>query len=582
MDPDSPFAGVALVMIATLALVTAIGVALARPRRTRRAGMLVLLYAALTVIALPWGMAELEAMGLAAVVTKLLEVEGPVYYAVRGAVAILLPIWLKAGILAAGVGLALGVELIRMRAAWMALWSEARALSVAGFSPPRATSRRVAAFGLILCLFVTGFRGGVGYVPLDAEALAARQAGSVRVATAPSVVTVERTAAGFRYLVNGAPDVVRGMGYNPMTAEPDRFRRDFRLMREAGINTVIGWNEAIFDEPLLTAANQEGLGVVLPFDLPIDVDYRDHVVRKRLLRHVVERVERFRLHPAIRMWGIGNEVLHDLQIKDPENRDAFARFLVEAADRIRLYDVTHPVVYREAEDVFVPVLDAALRGKPADRPWFVFGLNFYTPRLDEALSLWASEGVPYAVLVSEFGPHSFHPATRGQGYVRLWRIVRRYPTITIGAVAYVWYAVGPEAIDLVFGFVHDDGTPVDPALEALKAAYLRTATTVDQQRAGATPTPRPPTPTAVRPTPTIEPALGRLPGPPESDAIVAAVVQAAVDRGITGFEVVLERRVGDAVVATVVPKTSGAWYEAVARQVNGVWTVVGISQRPPR
>ncbi|GIW08556.1 MAG: hypothetical protein KatS3mg060_3361 [Dehalococcoidia bacterium] len=595
VGPESPFAGIAFLMSTGLLTVLAVGVVLvlvSRRRAIRFAGAIAILYGLMSVVALPWGLTDLEAVGLAAILTKVIQVDGPLYSTLRGIAAVVLPGWLKLSIVWIGLATGIGLAILLRRggrpvASPLAVLTEALRL-------PSPFRRFTPALTIVLvgALFVSGFRGAVSYArvgPTYDGTFGGVDAVVVR--TEPSTVRIERVGSGFRYVVNGQVDVVRGMGYNPLGVDPTpeeasrRYRRDFRLMRQAGVNTVAGWNQTLFDERLLDAANVNGLGVILPFELPIDADYRDDAVRAALLQRVKAWVERYQKHPALRMWGLGNEVLHDLTRRDAEQFAAFSQFLVEAADHIHQLDPHYPVVYREAEDVFIPYIEAAMRAKPADRTWFVHGLNFYTPRLEEALTQWENERVPYAALISEFGPHSFHPSARGMGYVRLWRLIRRFPNTALGGVAYVWYTQGPEAIDTVFGFVDDAGQPVDDAYAALRAAYLRTKRVVDEQTqllvAGATPMPRPATPTSTRPPPP-SPDADRLPTGDEAQRIVDAVVQAALARGLSGFEVTLDRRVGDAVVTKVKPNSgAGQWYEAVLRPSPAGWTVIGFGPRPP-
>jgi hypothetical protein len=46
------------------------------------------------------------------------------------------------------------------------------------------------------------------------------------------------------------------------------------------------------------------------------------------------------------MWGLGNEVLHGIADVKSHRAQAFATFLVQAADRLHQLDPQHPVVYR--------------------------------------------------------------------------------------------------------------------------------------------------------------------------------------------------------------------------------------------
>ena len=89
--------------------------------------------------------------------------------------------------------------------------------------------------------------------------------------------------------------------------------RDFARMAALGVNTIQGWNAELFDEGLMNAAAANGLGVILPFELDPKADYSDYATRTRLMGRIEEWVRRFRNHPALHMWGLGNEVLHKME-----------------------------------------------------------------------------------------------------------------------------------------------------------------------------------------------------------------------------------------------------------------------------
>src|SRR3990172_2766008 len=123
----------------------------------------------------------------------------------------------------------------------------------------------------------------------------------------PSVVTVESPGDDlYRYLVNGEPQVFIGMGYNPIyrhLSDDERaanYDRDFRILCEAGVNHLIGWDfdkgyeQDRFDEVTLDNAFKYGIGVVMPFYLPPEGDYEDEVFLQSLLDQATEKIARFK------------------------------------------------------------------------------------------------------------------------------------------------------------------------------------------------------------------------------------------------------------------------------------------------
>jgi hypothetical protein len=323
--------------------------------------------------------------------------------------------------------------------------------------------------------------------PFAAPALGPAPAGGGR----PSHVSVEGGRYRFSLHLDGGPYVVRGMGYNPRTegwAETDRralLERDFQLMAAAGINTVIGWNPAELDGLALDVAAQSGLGLVLPFDFDFGADYRAHEARVVVSRQVLAWIQRYREHPAVRFWGIGNEVLQ--RVVPPswcatpptdeaaERARAFASLLLEVIDQVHVLDPYHPILYRDAEIAYASWVGDALGAMPAARPWLVYGINAFTPRLGQILDDWPGQGIDAPVLVSEYGMLGAERGTRAQPLRDLWSTIRTRPRYVLGGAAYVWYADGPEGVDQQFGLVDPYGLPVDDALDAIRDLYLADA-----------------------------------------------------------------------------------------------------------
>jgi hypothetical protein len=316
---------------------------------------------------------------------------------------------------------------------------------------------------------------------------ASPEPGGPAVAQHGSVVTVTGSNYQYTFAVNGAPTVIRGMGYNPWYADraPDvrrqLYTRDFAAMREVGVNTIEGWFQEQFDAVTLDEAARHGLGVIVPFELNHDYDYGDPAVRAMFRQQITDWVLRYRDHPGVLMWGPGNEVMHRLIFpsavqgqNDParqQRADDFAAFYVEIVDLIHDLDPHHPVVYRDAEDLyFARIRDALLRdGKP--RPWFVYGTNAYTKRLAEVIQNWPTQGLDAPLLVSEFSPGGVGEADRPTMLGWYWSTIRAHPERVIGGVVYTWATRGPEDLDRIFGLTDENGRPIDGSLAALRQLF---------------------------------------------------------------------------------------------------------------
>jgi hypothetical protein len=293
----------------------------------------------------------------------------------------------------------------------------------------------------------------------------------------PSHVEIVGSGTQFQYLVNGQPVTIKGMGLNTQYASqltPEaraaQLDSDMAALSAIGVNTVLGWDPAEFDVTLLDAAQRHGIGAVMPFDLDPDADYTDPSVRQQLSAEVTDWVLRYRAHPALRMWGIGNEVLHKIVHpawvgpQDPHQEleaEAFSDWLIQTADAVHTLDPDHPVTYRDAEDAFAGwVLGAMQRNRNTPRPWFAYGTNCYQPYLGDIVDRWPSSGLASALWVSEFAPGGIAVPDRPDGFATMWGYVTRHPEWVLGGAVYAWTRNGPEGVDRNFGLT-DDGVPVD-------------------------------------------------------------------------------------------------------------------------
>ena len=299
----------------------------------------------------------------------------------------------------------------------------------------------------------------------------------------PRIVTVQSQGENsYRYMVNGEPQVFIGMGYNPIyrfLSDDERaanYDRDFRILSEAGVNHILGWDtdkgyeQDKFDELTLDYAQKYGIGVVMPFYLDALADYSDSGFRQTLMDESVTKINRFKGHPALRMWGLGNEVMLDglpsLQL------EPFLQFYLELADMFHALDPDHPVIYRESEDYFLPALVESLQTSTQERPWLHYGMNIYTMELERILEDWPEYDFGGPLFVTEFGAEPDWLGNRAAGYLSMWRTIRAYSDYVMGGAPYVWTTEGPEPTDVKWGLMDGNARPVDDTFELLKGDWL--------------------------------------------------------------------------------------------------------------
>lgn len=318
----------------------------------------------------------------------------------------------------------------------------------------------------------------VGAAPPD-ESLSLPAVAPPELLRGPSKVLIEGSNYSYSYTINGKLQRIQGVGYNamysklPLEERAIRYSRDFAQMRSIGINTILGWNQQEFDELTLEKAQENGLGVVMPYYLPPNGEYGNPEYEQKLEADVKEWVQRFKASPALRMWGIGNEVIHGMREKPDSARAlAFALFYLRLADSVHAIDPDHPIMYRDAEDIYVASLKKALQNDGIRRSWLAYGANFFTFRIEKALDEWPQKGPDMPLVLSEFAPCGLGQGDRPAGFLRMWRCITQHPNSVLGGFAYVWSTDGPEAIDRVMGLVNDDNRPVDASLFALRQAFF--------------------------------------------------------------------------------------------------------------
>ena len=235
-------------------------------------------------------------------------------------------------------------------------------------------------------------------------------------------VRVTGTPGAYQLEVDGRPWYVQGVSFSlnedpddptePLT--PARLAVHFRRIRALGANTIRRYGYTDDLPTILNAARDHGLMVMLGFWLDYDVDYLHDQRRLAVYRQrVQEWVLRFRRHPAVLMWVLGNETWGLLKKTYPRanelfmQREAFYRFVNDLARLVKTLDPAHPVmvVDEHAPEGLGASLAMFRRLVPAAD---VFGVNSY---FEEDIShlhatvMRAQIGRPY--LVAEFGPPGY-------------------------------------------------------------------------------------------------------------------------------------------------------------------------------
>ena len=210
-----------------------------------------------------------------------------------------------------------------------------------------------------------------------------------------SVVKIVQKGNRFELIRNGEPYFINGAGGS----------RYMDTLVEAGGNSIRTWGSS---KRALDRAHEKGLTVCMGLQMPKPRkgdDYRDTAMLVKNRERIRETVTKLKDHPALLMWGIGNEIEHHA------SRDEWILIWKEIgglSEMIKEIDGNHPVITviaglgsRESEsgkklmdiEKYAPGLDA-------------IGINIYG-KLAEVPKQVKAQGWKKPYLVTEFGPRGW-------------------------------------------------------------------------------------------------------------------------------------------------------------------------------
>lgn len=178
-------------------------------------------------------------------------------------------------------------------------------------------------------------------------------------------MTVNTNSRIFKF--QGAPYLIKGICYHPVPKGSDQrsfetIDQDLKLMLEAGINTIRVY-APIDNKEVLDKINAAGLKVIVGFG------YNQNGVYDILSGSYIEYVKKYKNHPAILMWELGNEYNYHPQWFSDDIKNWY-KVLNKAAALIHKTDAHHKVTTAHGE---LPDALAMSMCNEID----VWGLNIY-------------------------------------------------------------------------------------------------------------------------------------------------------------------------------------------------------------
>ena len=207
---------------------------------------------------------------------------------------------------------------------------------------------------------------------------------------------------GTKLFLNDSPYLIKGICYHPVPKGREKrsfetLEQDIALMLEAGINTIRVY-EPVDDSGVLDQLHAAGIKLIVGFG------YNQNGVYDIATGTVLDYVKKYKDHPAILFWELGNEYNYH-----PEwfggNINVWYEALNNTASAIQALDKNHPVATAHGEIPSEEVLNA----NPKIDIW---GVNVY--RWDQPGSLieeWEKRST-LPLYFSEAGADSFMAAEK--------------------------------------------------------------------------------------------------------------------------------------------------------------------------
>jgi hypothetical protein len=168
-------------------------------------------------------------------------------------------------------------------------------------------------------------------------------------------VTVIKKDATWNLVVNGKPFDVKGVtfGHENDVANYDKYFKDLQSL---GVNTLRTWATGENTKAFLDAAAKHNIKVMVgiwmrhgrpgmedddSFNYLQDIDGMEAMYNISM-----EVVKKYKDHPAVLAWGVGNEVY--LNMATDEEKLAYSKFLERVCSNIKKLDPNHPISSTEA------------------------------------------------------------------------------------------------------------------------------------------------------------------------------------------------------------------------------------------
>lgn len=219
-----------------------------------------------------------------------------------------------------------------------------------------------------------------------------------------SQTSLELDGDRWMLMVDDKPFEVKGatFGYSEDVENYDAYFEELHFL---GVNTIRTWGTGENTEKLLDAAERQGIKVMLGIWMRhgrpgMEADDRfdyltDTLGKIAMYDDAIQTVKRYKDHPALLFWGVGNEVY--LNMATDKEKEVYSRLLEKICRDIKALDPNHLVASVEAWTFgmdwwkkWVPSLD-------------IYGINTYGPGANLIASEMEKRGIERPYIITEFG-----------------------------------------------------------------------------------------------------------------------------------------------------------------------------------
>lgn len=216
--------------------------------------------------------------------------------------------------------------------------------------------------------------------------------------------SIKKIDDNWTLMVEGTPFEVKGVTFGH-DQDVDNYDTYFKDLKSLGVNTIRLWATNEHTDKLLDVADTYGIKVMVGIwmrhgrpGMEDDDSFNyleDNEGMEAMYTNAIQTVDKYKDHPAVLTWGIGNEVY--LNMATDAEKEAYSKLLERICSRIKKLDPGHPITSVEAWTIglewwekFVPSID-------------IYGLNSYGPGAGMLASELEKRGIDKPYIITEFG-----------------------------------------------------------------------------------------------------------------------------------------------------------------------------------